>query len=148
MDEITLAEYNARYKPRKASYRSSEADEHIALIEWCQAMTGREPRLRWLFHPANGELRDIKTAVKLKKMGVNPGVPDLWLPIHTRSYAGLAIELKVGNNAASDDQAAWLLHLRSENWYAQVCVGWLAAARLIVWYLDIPLSTDEWRQLQ
>jgi hypothetical protein len=148
MDEITLAEYNARYKPRKASYRSSEADEHIALIEWCQAMTGREPRLRWLFHPANGELRDIKTAVKLKKMGVNPGVPDLWLPIHTRSYAGLAIELKVGNNAASDDQAAWLLHLRSENWYAQVCVGWLVAARLIVWYLDIPLSADEWRQLQ
>lgn len=148
MDEMTLEEYNARYKPRKASYRSSEADEHIALIEWCRAMQGREPRLRWLFHPANGELRDIKTAVKLKRMGVNPGVPDLLLPIHARGYAGLAIEMKAGNNAASDDQAAWLLHLRSENWYAKVCVGWLAAARLIVWYLDMKLSADEWRQLQ
>lgn len=31
----------------------------------------------WMwFHPANGELRDIRTAAKLKAMGVKPGVPD------------------------------------------------------------------------
>lgn len=34
------------------------------------------PGVIW-YHPANGEKRDIRTAMRLNTMGVRPGVPDL-----------------------------------------------------------------------
>lgn len=135
--DMTSAEYRALQTKRKATYNTSEAEEQIALIEWCQAMQGREPRLWWLFHPANGELRDIRTAVKLKKMGVNPGVPDLWLPVAAHGYPGLVIELKAIGGTTRPDQDRWLLHLESQGWYAVVKYGWLASAKTLAWYLDI-----------
>jgi hypothetical protein len=73
--------------------------------------------------------------VRLKAMGVRPGVPDVWLPIAARSYIGLAIELKVGDNTTSDLQDAWLKRLTEAHWWAQPCKGWTAAAQRICWYL-------------
>lgn len=43
-------------------------------------------------HPANGEHRDIRTAVRLKKMGVNPGVPDLVFTLPSGASAYMEIK--------------------------------------------------------
>ena len=59
------------------------------------------------FHPANGELRDIRTAAKLKAMGVMPGISDLVLI----SPHGLAcfLEIKREGEKLSDAQEAFQL---------------------------------------
>lgn len=78
--------------------RPSEVQIQIALIE----------RLRWqcrpdiiYFHVPNGEVRDKRTAAKLKAMGVKPGVADLlflwWAAVADTHYACvevLFLELK------------------------------------------------------
>jgi hypothetical protein len=59
---------------------------------------------RWSHFPA-GELRDIRTAQKLKSMGVQRGWPDFLI----FSPSGLlhALELKRRGGALSEDQAAF-----------------------------------------
>lgn len=55
------------------------------------------------FHVPNGEYRSKRTAGKLKRMGVRPGVSDieLVLPPHGRSAF---LELKFGRNGLSEAQ--------------------------------------------
>ena len=137
MIEMTTAEYRASLRQSTARYATSEAEEQMALIEWKGAMLGREPRLALLFHPANGELREKRVGAKLKRMGVVPGVPDLWLPVPSAGYVGLAIELKAIGGHTSPDQDWWLLELTRNGWYTAVRYGWLSAAKMIAWYLDI-----------
>jgi hypothetical protein len=54
-----------------------------------------------IFHVPSGEPRDVVVAMKLKRMGVVPGVADflMFIPGH-----GIAIELKEDNGRQSDPQ--------------------------------------------
>ena len=64
------------------------------------------PEWRWT-HIANGEKRDIRTAIKLRRMGVVPGWPDfiLWAP------TGMAhgLELKRKGAKPSDEQDGFVV---------------------------------------
>lgn len=63
------------------------------------------PKLGRLFHIPNGEKRNIQTAMKLKAMGVMPGVPDLFLPVPNEAGRhGLWIEVKAGKNRLTENQ--------------------------------------------
>ena len=53
----------------------SEYQQQAVFVQW---MRGKYPSLT-LFAIPNGEIRDIGTAVKLKKSGVKAGVADLYL---------------------------------------------------------------------
>ena len=147
---MTLAEYHQEFgKPRqRAAYTAREADEQIALFQWIETVTSREPRLAWAFHVPNGEYRHKATAGRLKAMGVRQGVPDIFLPVSAQSYVGLAIELKVDGNDLSEEQDRWLQQLREVGWFANVYHGWVAAALAITWYLgrsteDMGLETKD-----
>jgi hypothetical protein len=52
----------------------NEANVHIAVVEYLDLVL---PAGSIVFHPANGEYRDKRTAAKLRRMGVKPGIPDL-----------------------------------------------------------------------
>lgn len=134
---MTLEAYHQEFgKPRqRAAYTAREADEQIALFQWIETVTSREPRIAWAFHVPNGEYRHKATAVKLKAMGVRPGVPDVFLPVSAHGYVGLAIELKVDGNEPDPEQRRWLQQLREVGWFANVYHGWVAAALAITWYL-------------
>ncbi len=54
----------------------TEAQHQIDFVKWLHY---HYPHILF-WHTPNGELRDSATAAKLKKMGVTPGVPDLFLP--------------------------------------------------------------------
>ena len=89
-------------KPRKApapAPTQSELRLHIdvadVLRQFCR------PDWRW-WHTPNGEIRDPRTAAKLKAMGVKPGIADLILV--SPSGALHCLELKVRGGKLSDEQ--------------------------------------------
>ena len=61
-------------------------------------------RCRNIFAIPNGGIRNIRTAVRLKKEGVLAGVPDLFLPVARGKFNGLFIELKTDKGVLSPSQ--------------------------------------------
>ena len=72
-------------------------------------------------HVPNGGMRNLMVAVKLKRMGVKAGVPDVMVFNPGIYHAGLAIELKVGKNKPSDKQVQWMDDLQACGWATAVC---------------------------
>lgn len=96
-------------------YEGSEANFQKTLARYLDSIG-----LDW-FHPANGELRDKRTAAKLKSMGVKSGVPDVIIitPIlygGVVSYRGMVIELKVGKNKITESQSLWIQKFVNNGW--------------------------------
>lgn len=125
----------------------TEAQEQIWLFEWIGLVSIEIPQLRLAYHPANGEVRNKVTAGRLKRMGVRPGVPDVWVPVSRGGHSGLVIELKRSDksNGASASQKEWLSLLAAEGWKATICYGWLPAAEVVLEYFEVPRS--EWLRL-
>lgn len=119
--------------------KQNESQEQRALFGWADIMvaTGKYPELKLLFHIPNGGYRSKTTAARLKREGVKAGVPDLFLPVPRGTFHGLWIELKAGNNQATDLQREWLNNLDDQGYYAACCNGWIRAHELIEWYLNL-----------
>lgn len=58
-----------------------EDNEQMILIRWAQFESDRHPELSLLFHVPNGGKRSKVEAARFKAMGVQAGVPDLFLPV-------------------------------------------------------------------
>ena len=112
-------------KPRRARTPPPrvplEDDEQIALAAWLDAR-----RILWL-HVPNQRMAKVQYKVKLAKMGVKPGAPDLLIfsrvPKHPDAR-GVAIELKrTKGSTTSAAQKSWVINLNDEGWVAMVCKG-------------------------
>jgi hypothetical protein len=109
--------------------RISEDSDHIVV-----ANALRRAGLVWE-HPANGEARSERAAVKLKMMGVLPGSSDFRIYTVPPRYPwarGVALELKARDKDFSDvsaDQRKFLLNLWEIGWI----VGWGRWPHVIVW---------------
>lgn len=123
---------------------SKEWREQEALFTWARLHEGQEHRLAYLFHIPNGEKREPRTAAKLLKIGVRPGVPDVFLAVGrertptSSPYHGLFLELKrLGRgHALSLAQVWWRNHLRFEGYHVATVAGWMQAAQKVCWYLN------------
>lgn len=116
----------------------SEQQEQITLIKWTQQPSIRQqyPELKFLFHIPNERADKVQASI-LKKMGVKPGIPDLFLPVPSGRYHGLFIEMKKKGGRASDDQLWWLEHLKANGYVAAVCYGWQQGKDVLEWYLNL-----------
>jgi hypothetical protein len=126
----------------KMPKHSPEDVEQGYLIEWAARQECVYPELWLIHHIPNGGKRDIGTAVKLKRQGVKPGVPDISLPVPRGIYHGLYIELKVNDNTTSDNQDEWLERLAEQGYSTHVCWGWEEAAKVIENYLKLKRSGE------
>lgn len=109
----------------------SEAQEQQAVIEWCAWK--RIP----VFHIPNGGSRDKREAANLKRQGVQPGVPDLFVPVARGGWHGLFVEMKTAKGRASPKQREWLELLSAQGYLVKVCRGSEEAIRVIGAYMSL-----------
>lgn len=118
-----------RWKVKKAI--ASEDQEQIKLVTWLV-----KQGIKFYAIP-NGGKRNLLEALKLKRMGVSAGTPDLCIPIPSGSYHGLYIELKREKGGrVSESQSEWLAFLREKGYYAQVAKGFEEAKEMIEHYFS------------
>jgi len=121
----------------------SESDEQAAVIEWAALMTHRFPCLALLYAIPNGARVSWKQAKKLKREGMQAGVPDLCLPVARNGYHGLYVEMKRQKRARSNmSQARWQGMLQAEGYAAEVCKGAHDAIGTIFSYVTGEKSHD------
>lgn len=88
--------------PRVKSEHSTEFQEQIVAVTWLTKMNIP------FYHIPNGGYRNPIEAAKFKRMGVQPGIPDICIPLARSGYHGLYIELKrVGAGSLTEHQKYW-----------------------------------------
>lgn len=88
------------------------------------------------FHPPNGGKRNNIEAAKLKGMGVLPGIPDCMILDARHGFYGLAIELKVGHNKATDNQLLVCHRLSEVGWMVVISSSLDDVISVLDWYYD------------
>lgn len=107
---------------------SSEGAEQAAVVEWCE-LVGVP-----VIHVPNEGKRSEAAGAILKRLGLSPGFPDLFIFLARGKYHGFAIEMKYGKGKLSPDQREWLRRLRSEGYATAVCYSADEAIELIKRY--------------
>ena len=118
------------------AWQPTEEEEQAAVMEWTALMAKQHPELRLLFHIPNGSDRHPAVAAKLKRQGVKPGVPDLFLPVARGGFHGLWIEMKRRKGGrVSDEQKQWIADLEGEMYRCCVAHGAEEACDMLYRYL-------------
>lgn len=102
-------------KSTEKKYPSSEDSEQEAVIEYCDLM--RIP----VVHIPNEGKRSVAYEMRMKRMGLRSGFPDLFVPLARGKYHGLFIEMKYGKNKLTTNQKEWLGTLSSNGYACLVC---------------------------
>lgn len=118
------------------AWQPTEEQEQMAVIEWRDLMVYQFPELRLLIHIGNGGWRSKPEAVRFKKMGVHPGVSDLFLPVARDGFHGLWIEMKRKKGGKlSPDQKQWIEDMTAEHYLAVRADGAEQACEILYKYL-------------
>lgn len=94
-----------------------------------------------LFAIPNGGKRSLKTAMQLKREGVQAGVPDIFLAVPARHHYGLFVELKrpkspgVRAGSPSKAQREVMASLIASGYGCRVAYGFTEARQVIERYL-------------
>lgn len=113
----------------------SEHDEQAGFVQWFRA---RWPRVV-IFAIPNGGKRDIRTAKKLNREGVTPGIPDLYIPAW-----GIWVEMKRQKGGRiSADQEVMIQYLEHIGHTVIVGYGALDASEKLLRLLNMGGAADE-----
>jgi hypothetical protein len=122
-------------KPVRVSLNPSEHAEQVAVFEWAELSKNRYPELGLMFAIPNGSYKSLNQALKFKREGLKSGVPDIFLPHAVTPFYGLFIELKAKDGKLTKNQKNWILNLKSQGYFATVCIGSESAISVIKSYL-------------
>jgi hypothetical protein len=92
-------------------------------------------------HVANERATSPRSGALLKRKGVKAGMPDIlifssrWMEDFSRSFYGLAIELKCGRNKPTPAQVEVIDRLGGAGWLVKVCYTFEDAKLIIDSYL-------------
>lgn len=111
----------------------TEHQEQCAVIAWCD----QHPVAKHIFAIPNGANKSPASAAKFKREGLRKGVPDLFLPVASRGFHGLFIEMKrVEGSRATMEQVEWATRLTVFGYDYQLCYGADEAIEAIGRYLS------------
>jgi len=120
----------------KSTSNHSEHTEQRALVTWAALQSKTIIELASLFSVPNGAYVSKAQAGKLKSEGLKSGVPDLFLAIPRRGFAGMFIEMKrLSGGVVSEAQKEWHQRLAGNGYHVVVCKGFDAAKEEIINYL-------------
>lgn len=112
-------------------YLPTESEEQILFVEWLMIKGIK------FSASANGGSRNFLEAIKLKKMGVSPGFPDIEIPLPSKGYHGLYIELKRREGGVlSEHQKKWISYLNDKHYLAKVAKGFEEAKKIVEDYIE------------
>ncbi len=121
---------------------TSEHQEQCLIFEWAYLNRMKHPELNLMFAIPNGSNKSITQAVKFKREGLKSGVPDIFLPHAVTPFHGLFIELKAKGGKLSEGQKQWLQNLKSQGYFATVCIGSSSAISTLKKYLNGELQHE------
>jgi hypothetical protein len=123
-----------------------EEAECVSLWAWAQLERfNRRPISEVLILIPNGAFlggKDAKAravvARKLKEQGFQPGVYDYIIPVPSKDWTGMWLEMKrTRGGVESSDQKAFARRMKAYGWYCVVAKGWVEASRAIEQYLAL-----------
>ena len=132
---LFLATYWRKVVMRVTHSLPSEHDEQAGFVQWFRA---KWPRVL-IFAIPNGGKRSIVTAKRLRREGVTPGVPDLYIPAW-----GIWIEMKRQKGSrTSPDQDAMIQYLEEIGHTVIVGYGAMDASDKLLRVLKLDGAADE-----
>jgi len=125
-----------------------EEIEQCKLFDWIRTIPELE---KCAFHIANERKTNPMRGLLLKRMGVLSGVSDVFIALPKGGFHGLFLELKAGNNKATEHQRLFLEKMTQNGYLAICCTGYEAARAIILTYLgksyfeflDHPIEPNE-----
>lgn len=123
---------------KKPATHPSEDQEQIAVVDWCTAM--RIP----VAHIPNEGKRSPQRGALMKRMGLQKGFPDLFVPLPRGGFHGLFVEMKAICGTCTKEQREWLAELNQYGYAVCVAHGATAAIEKIRKY--VRLQTYEERE--
>jgi hypothetical protein len=99
----------------------TESAEQKAIVHWWGLQYPEYEKN--LFHIPNGAKRTKFQGAELKRLGLRPGVPDLFLAVPRGTFHGMFIELKTSKGVVSPVQLSYLELLTEEGYCAVVSRG-------------------------
>jgi hypothetical protein len=118
--------------------KRKESDLQISCVNWFKYQYPQYKML--LFAIPNGGLRNIKTAVTLKREGVVSGVPDLFLSLARGEWHGMYLELKSGSNDLTANQDMFFIMARKQGYKCEVIRTLDQFIREVTFYLNANLN--------
>lgn len=129
MNRMSVEEYQKQNIP-------TEEEDQIELAKILDKVKYNGRPLRWC-HVPNGGKRHIGTALKMKKAGVKPGLPDILIfdpppKFIDQNAKGAVIELKrLKGGKVSAEQLDWLNYFDETDWFVGTCKGLNAAINFL-----------------
>ena len=109
----------------------SEKTEQIRVVNFCE-----EHNIP-IFHVPNGFKASRGQRLTLYKMGLRSGVPDLFIPVPAKKFAGLFIEMKRKTGSKTTTaQKNWQKKLTELGYKASICKGAEIAISEIIKYFE------------
>lgn len=132
LEAVPLEEWGERSTSEYAMQRD--------LFTWRDQQMAAIPELERLFAVPNGQYRRGQRP----EPGLTAGVLDVFLDVPAGGLHGLRLELKVGKNRPTAEQAEWLSYYHSHGyWAAVVYDDWRRAANEILEYLGYDWRLEE-----
>lgn len=108
-----------------------EQEQQSYLFQWAAFIS----ELKWLHGSMNGAKRSKSEIITAKKLGLKPGISDIFLPKARYGYHGLYVEMKCAKGKISKEQQEFIDDMLKEGYLACVCWTWIEAKEVIEKYL-------------